>query len=379
MTAPKQRRRARGEGGIRKRPDGRWEWSIRLPDGGRKTGYGRTKQDAAGGLRKALQHRDAGLPPEDGKLTVRQLLDRWLLSQRSADRSPNTIDNYAWAVERIATALGRTQLVRLSPDDVEDFLREEVAAGLSRSSLRRLHNVLAVALRYGERRGLVVRNVAALADIPKCEGRPERESLTTEQAQAFLDASKGERLSALVACGLMLGLRPGELTGLRWEDVDLDAGQLSVSASLKRERGQLRLGDVKRSRAGERSIDIPAGLLARLREHRSGQARERLAAGSSWEDHGYVFASEIGTPLDPSNVRRLFRRIGARAGIGPVVPYQLRHTAASLLLDNGATIEEVADVLGDNPTTVYRHYRHRLRASAAAAVAPMERLFGVVG
>jgi integrase len=78
-------------------------------------------------------------------------------------------------------------------------------------------------------------------------------------------------------------------------------------------------------------------------------------------------------PARPGDVRRLFRQLGARAGVGPVVPYQLRHTAASLLLDNGATIEEAADMLGDNPTTIYRH---RLRVSASAAVTPMERLFG---
>ena len=222
MTVPnRQRRRAKGEGGIRKRPDRRWEWSMRLPVGARKTVYGRTKQDAATELRKALHHRDTGLPPEDGRLTARELLDRWLTSQRSADRSANTVDNYSWAVARISGAVGRVQLTRLGPDDVEGFLRAEVPCGLSRSSLRRLHNVFEVfevfevALRFGERRGLVARDAASLADVPKCDARPEREALTPEQAQAFLDAAMDERLGAMVASGLMLGLCPGELTGLR--------------------------------------------------------------------------------------------------------------------------------------------------------------------
>ena len=190
MTVPnRQRRRAKGEGGIRKRPDRRWEWSMRLPDGARKTVYGRTKQDAATELRKALHHRDTGLPPEDGRLTARELPDRWLTSQRSADRSANTVDNYSWAVARISAVVGRVQLTRLGPDDVEGFLRAEVPCGLSRSSLRRLHNVFEVfevfevALRFRERRGLVARDgrqrpharsVSRRAHRPSLRGRRPR-------------------------------------------------------------------------------------------------------------------------------------------------------------------------------------------------------------
>ena len=114
-----------------------------------------------------------------------------------------------------------------------------------------------------------------------------------------------------------------------------------MGASLKREGRQLRLGDVKRPCAGGRTIDLPPAFLGLLREHRSSRVREWLVAGPAWIYGGYVFASKFRTPLDPANVRRLFRRIGEPAGIGAVVPYQLRHTAASLLLDNDATIEEV--------------------------------------
>ena len=121
---------------------------------------------------------------------------------------------------------------------------------------------------------------------------------------------------------------------------------------------------------------MPASLAPRLREHHAHQAEERLAAGTLWVDNDYVFSTELGTALDPANLRRTFRRIAQRAGIGDVVPYEMRHTAASLLLDQGCTVEEVADVLGDLPETIYRHYRHRVRASADAAAGPMERLFG---
>jgi site-specific recombinase XerD len=105
-----------------------------------------------------------------------------------------------------------------------------------------------------------------------------------------------------------------------------------------------------------------------LRAHRRRQIEERLGAGPLWQDGELVFASGVGTPLDPSDVRRTFARIGKRAGIPDAnYPYLLRHSAVSLLLDGGASIEEVADLLGDDPRTLYRHYRHKVRPVSKAA------------
>ena len=145
---------------------------------------------------------------------------------------------------------------------------------------------------------------------------------------------------------------------------------------MKNERGELHLGDVKRSRAGRRTALLPSSLVAILRAHRARQAAERLALGDAWCERGLVFCSEMGTPLDPSNVRRTFDRVGRRAGLGDTFPYLLRHTAVSLLMDAGRSVEEVADLLGDDPRTLYRHYRHRVRPVAEAAAAAMEELFG---
>jgi len=381
-TSPtrKAHRRGRGEGGIRQRSDGRWEGAIDLGyvDGKRKRKfvYGRTRQDVASKMRREQQRVESGLAPTVRRVTVADQLGLWLASRRSMDLSPNTIESDEWAAAHILPTLGRVRLVDLTPQDVDDLLRAKAGADLSRSCVRRIRNALVAALRHAERHGLVVRNVAALSELPKCKPPVEREALDADQARAFLAASSSERLGALIACGLMLGLRPGELTGLLWEGIDLTSRRLTVDGSLKQEKGTLRRGPVKRSRAGVRTIDLPAVLVDLLIGHRARQAQERLAAGPLWQDHGLVFATEIGTPLDPANLRRTYRRVGVRAGIGPVVPYQGRHTAATLLLDAGLSIEEAADVLGDLPETVYRHYRHRVRPTIDAAVGPMQQLFG---
>jgi integrase len=337
----------------------------------------RSKTEARAKLR-ALQHQAAdGRPLPNAAIRVGPFLDRWLTEVVEAKgSSPNTVDNYRWAVDHhIKPALGTTRLRDLTPDDVDGLLRAKNDAGLAHSSLMRIRAVLIQALRHGERYGYVSRNVAQLVDLPRAPRREGR-SLTVEQAKDLLAAAKGERLEAAVICGLMLGLRPGELLGLSWADVDMKGRCLTVRRSLKREGRTLRLGDPKTPRS-LRTLTMPPTVLEAFRAHRARQAQERLAAGPLWSDSGLVFASEVGTPLDPSNLRRSFARITHRAGLGKWHPHELRHSAASLLSHSGVSIEEVADLLGHTDVRMTSStYRHRITRAIGAAAAPMEELFG---
>jgi integrase len=194
--------------------------------------------------------------------------------------------------------------------------------------------------------------------VPKCKPKPERKPYDAEQVAQLLDAARQERLYALVATGLVVRLRPGELTGLQWPDLNLDSAPatLAVTGSMKRDgEGKMYRGAVKRSTAGVRTLAIPPLLALAMREHRRQQAEERLAMGGLWQDHGLVFPSEVGTPLDPADLRRTFRRVTRRPGLDGF-PYLMRHSVVSLLLDNGASIDAIAELTGDDPVTLYRHY-----------------------
>ena len=164
----------------------------------------------------------------------------------AGDISPNTLDNYRWALGLASSALGKYRLMDLEPDDVEKSLLKALAKkGMSRSSIIRVRTCLAKALDKAMSRGKVSRNAARLAEMPKTQAPPEKRALTVDQAEALLKAAEGHPLEALVVVGLMTGLRPGELLGLRWDDVDLEGCTLAVTGSLKREGSTLRLGDVK--------------------------------------------------------------------------------------------------------------------------------------
>jgi integrase len=318
-----------------------------------------------------------GQPAPSGATRLGAFLDRWLdevVPLRVS--SPNTIDNYRWAVDQhIKPGLGTRRLRDLTPDDVDSFLRAKREAGLGHSSVMRIRAVLVQALRHGERYGYVGRNVATLVDLPRAPQSQGR-SLAIEEARNLLEAARSDRLEAAIWCGLLLGLRPGELLGLSWGDIDLANGRLTIRRSLKRERGVLRLGDPKTPKS-IRTLEIPALIVDALRKHRARQATERLSAGPLWVDNDLVFSSELGTLTDPSNLRRSFARITKSAGLGHWHPHELRHSAASILSDAGVPLERVADVLGHRDVrTTSSVYRHQVTNSISAAVTPMQELFG---
>jgi integrase len=170
---------------------------------------------------------------------------------------------------------------------------------------------LARAIRYAEAHDLLGRNVATLVDPPAgAVGRPSR-SLTLAQSLALLEAAQGSRLNAYVVLSLTVGIRTEEARELRWDHVDLDGDPGAVRPvppSVAVWRSVRQGGDTKTAKS-RRTLALPRTAVQALREHHRQQAEDRLAAGAVWQDHGLVFASTVGTPLDVANVRREFRRI----------------------------------------------------------------------
>jgi integrase len=181
----------------------------------------------------------------------------------------------------IVPTLGRVALRKLSPPQVQDLLRAKAAAGLSPRTVRYILLVLRIALGKGVKWSLVTRNVAALVDAPRV---PHRATffLGPDEARRFLEVTADDRLAALYTVALSLGLRRGEALGLRWSDIDLEAGRLTVSAALQRIKGQgPQLVETKTARS-RRTIPLPAMSIAALRQHYVRQLEERAVAGSRW-------------------------------------------------------------------------------------------------
>ncbi len=315
--------------------------------------------------------RGSTLAPCDGNATVGDVLATWqarALARREV--APATRDSYAWAVDRLTAAIGARRVRTFTVDDLETAY-DRMSANLGHSSLVKLRGVLAQALDHAIRRGVAVRNVARIADLTPSARRPRRRrALTPDEATVLLRALEPERLGAMFAICLTVGLRPGEAAGLTWDDLNLDSGRMTVGSAVRRAGGRIELVDELKNDRARRTITLPAVTVEALRRHRTAQNAERLAA-SRWVDDRLVFCTTDGTPLEPTKVRSNLARITEAAGLGVIRPNELRHSAASILSDAGVPLEVIADVLGHTNTRMLElTYRHSVRPSIDGAVVP---------
>jgi integrase len=210
-----------------------------------------------------------------------------------------------------------------------------------------------------------------LADVPHVE-RHEVEPLTQAQIGRFFRVLHGERLEALYVLALTTGLRRGELLGLRWDDVDLDAGRARVTRSLQRVSGRTMFVEPKSARS-RRTLTLPAFVTTALKEHRRRQVRERLAAGEAWQDSGLVFTTADGGPLDGMNLTHHFQRLLRRAGLPQRRFHDLRHSCATVLLGQHVPARVVMEILGHSQISVTMNtYSHVLPAMQEEAAGLME-------
>lgn len=254
------------------------------------------------------------------------------------------------------------------------MLERMVAAGLAGSTLRHALGQTRRILRLAERRGLVIRNAAGPVEAPPGPVR-YRHGLTVEQAQALLHSASRHRLGNLFTVSLLLGLRPGEAAALTWPCVDYesDSPSVRIEASLRREKGAVLVLAPTKTPTSRRRLGLPAACVEAFAEQRYAQDADLLAAGSGWANpHDLVFTTEVGTPLDPSNVRRDLDRVAKRAGLEGVHPHLFRHAAASLLSAAGVRLEDISDTLGHRSVAVtaeiYRHPNAPVRSGHVAAM-----------
>ena len=216
------------------------------------------------------------------------------------------------------------------------------------------------------------RNVATAVDPPRVH-REEIQPLSPIQARAFLQAAQEDRLEALYVLAIHCGLRQGELLGLRWEDIDLDAGTLQVRRTLTAAKGD-RVFTAPKTVKSRRNLRLTAGAIDALRGHYQRQLKERERLAGLWQDQGLIFASEVGTPMNRHNLlNRSFKPLLRRAGLPHSVRFHdLRHTCATLLLGMGVHPKVVQELLGHSNVSItldtYSHVLPSMGDQAASAM-----------
>ncbi len=329
------------------------------------------------------RHNDGEYRPPERLTLGEYLTDRWLPAQRSQLKA-TTFHSYGSNIRlHVLPPLGNVPLARLAPEDLDGLYarllesgrrnRSGDGPGLSPSSVRYVHRILRKALNDAVRKGTLTRNPAALADPPKRSARTNRgremKVWSQVQLQTFLNSLDGQRLAPAFVLAAHTGMRRGEIAGLRWSDIDLDAKLVHVRQAAVVVNYELRLTDVKTAN-GNRTIDVNDDVVRALQTWRRKQAEERLLLGASYEDHDLVFARPDGTPTHPELLSSTFERITRLTGLPRVRFHDVRHTHATLLLKAGVPIKVVSERLGHATASftldVYGWVLPGMQAEAAA-------------
>ena len=316
------------------------------------------------------------------KLTLGQYLTtRWLPVQESRLRA-STYDSYRRNIDlHVIPALGERLLDRLTAEDIDLFYAsllkegrkkkspgEKVdAKGLAPKTVHNIHVMLNKALSDAARKGTVVRNVVALADPPSLQARKRNEikAWDIDQLVTFLGAIAPHRLSPAFFLAAHTGMRRGEVLGLRWRDLDLDANRVAVRQALVSVAYEVSISDVKTG-TSRRTIDIDADVVGVLRDWFKTRTEEREGTEPAADD--LVFTKDDGSWLHPDTFSQLFDRTVARIKVPVISLHDLRHTHATLLLKAGVHVKVVSERLGHaNVAFTMNVYQHVLPGMQAAA------------
>jgi len=288
-----------------------------------------------------------------------------------------TCQSYASLVRlHVCPTLGSTKLSALTPAHVQTLYRRKLDEDLAPKSVKYIHTTLHRALRQATRWGLVPRNAAAEANPPRVR-TPEMSPLSPAQARTLLAAAEGNRLEALYVLAVSTGMRQGELLGLGWEDVDLDARTVRVRRTLTLAKGGPRLTEPK-TKGSRRSIRLTVSAVDALERHQARQQSESAARGHGWNTLGLVFCTRQGTPIRRDNPHdKHWKPLLGRAGVPDIRFHDLRHTCATLLLTKGVHPNIVSEMLGHSSIAITLDtYSHVIPGLGEAAARAMEDALG---
>ncbi|OLZ62945.1 site-specific integrase [Streptomyces sp. IMTB 2501] len=344
------------------------------PDGtrARKFAYGKTWAECDAKRRELLDKVDQGVPVPTKSAKLSEWLPYWLDNVIKPRRKLSTFDKYEAHVRLyLVPLLGTKRLESLGVADVRRFL-VRLEKDTTAATAKEAHRVLRSALSSACREELITRNVAKLVEPPRTD-TPELHPWSLDETLDFLAASRKDPLYAAFVLAIAMGLRRGEIVGLRWSDVDLDNRVLYVRHQVQRRRGILYDDDPKSRR--RRAVPLPALCIAPLRWQRMRQAAARAKAGEKWQESDYVFATRNGRPVEPRNLYRSFTRVADSAGLRVIRLHDARHGTATLLTAAGVAPRVVMEILGHSQISITMDvYTHVVQDTQREAMSHMDRL-----
>lgn len=371
----RKNKRGNGEGSIYRRPNGKWRAQISVA-GRRLSHQADTQYECQLWVRQKLGEIDGGLDYRGGELTVAAYLARWIDTAAVALRDKTALQYRRAIANYINPHIGQMRLLELRLDRIEQFYARLGQEGRGVRTIRIVHNILHKAFEQAVRYNYIVRNPTQGAILPRYR-QQEMQVLDEGEVSRLLVTAQGSPYETFFRLAVMTGMRLGELMGLRWADLSWQHGTLHVQRQVQRVDGQGWQYVEPKTRASRRIVPLSSQMLMALRAHQKQQKLQRELKGARWDENGLIFTNSVGNPLDASNMRKEFNRVLAAAGLPRVRFHDLRHTAASLMLNNHVPLIVAARMLGHQRPSVtldiYGHLYHDKQSQAA------EILEGLVG
>ena len=374
------KRRANGEGNIRKRRDGRWEgrYTAGYDDSGKriiKNVLGKTQAEVKAKLKDALAMTEISDVAKADEYTLAQWLRYWMDTYGKVYLRESSQVNYEGFLKNQIShdAIGKTKLQKLTTHDLQVFYNrmgkcgrvqrkesEKQPNGLAPKSIRNMHFFVSHALQQAVKEKMIPENPAIGCILPKKE-KTEMKTLPLDKLEAFFLEAKHSGVFELYYTELSTGLRRGELLGIKWEDVDFDAGSIYIQRQITRLNGVVKESPLKTKNA-YRQIIVAPEVIQMLKEK-----KEREDGFSA-----YAFSSPVGGPMCPDSMLKMLHRVLHRAGLEEIPFHSLRHTFATLALQNGVDVKTLSGLLGHYSAgftlDTYGHITKAMKQDAANKV-----------
>lgn len=367
--------RAHNEGTIYQLPNGKWRTQVSI-DGRRLSFTAKTKKEGLAWILETKNQIDGGLTFQATGTTLKEFLSEWLTTISSSS-SKGTYFTYNWTVQkRIIPYIGNVNLMELKPDRIQRFYNYLQKEGLSHHAVAVTHKTLRVAMNHAVKLRLIGRNPCSGTIPPKPE-QTEMSFYDDRQVRSLLKTANdtGDKFYPLYYVAIHTGMRQAELIGLKWEDIDWSLSTLQVKRQVRHFKGASYAFLEPKSKSGTRIIRLGKQALEILRNHKREQETFINSVGQDWIDLDLVFPSSVGTPLTASNIRRDFRKLLAVSGLPKIRFHDLRHTAASLMLNHGIPVLIVSKRLGHSkPSITLDVYGHLIPSRQEEAAQLMDDL-----
>jgi len=360
------RKRANNEGSIWKEGKS-WRAAVTL-DGRRISRSFQSQQECRAWIHDMQSQIVRGMTYASAQLTLKSFLQQWLDTHKLT-LGPKTAPRYEQITrDYILPALGEIKISDLRLDVVEAHYQSLTKMGLSSRSVRFAHMILHKSLNDAIRRGYLSRNPVQGAILPR-KDQKEMQILDEDEVMRFLIVVQDNRREGLYNLAVKTGMRQGELLALKWSDLDWKRSKIRVQRQVQRIPGKGMLFRAPKTRSSRRTIQLGEHTLDTLRNQRARLEIEKAVAGDRWQEHNLIFPSTVGTPMGASNLLKDFKKQLERAKLREIRFHDLRHTAASLMLNHGIPVLVVSKILGHSKTSttldVYGHLIPVMQEEAA--------------